>query len=396
MRHGISRTILLAVAIALSTCATAAEPGPQPDVDPYYGGELTIRVVDNEGRPIEGAIAGFEAGRWTDGKWISVCNRDGKLTDGDGLVQLPKGRNLLGEEDRTLVAWHEDKKLIGIVPVTLAKPDAQGVVTIPIASACHVTGNLTCKELAKLGHSIGWTNTHVHRGELRPVTNASEEQKFEFWLPPGEYELEAYGTKLHRTRQAIRIDPGQAELVVPPIDLPAKRSALLEGQPAPELRDIAGWKNSEPLELSDLRGKYVLLDFWGHWCGPCVVHMPRLFEAYERYGRDELEIIGVHVGSKEDSVESAEQLDKLLTEIRTEHWAGRDVPFPVALCRSQQTQHFGTTGMARSAVAADYGVVGYPTTILIGPDGKIIGASEVGAALHADGWEKMDRLLGRE
>lgn len=394
MRHGISRAILLAVAIALSMRAMAVEPAPPSGEDSYYGGELTIRVVDPEGRPIEGAIAGFEAIRWTDGKWISVCNRDGKLTDADGLVQLPKGRNLLDDDESSLVAWHEDKKLIGLVPVSLAKRDAQGVVTVPVASACHVTGVLTCEELTELGHSIGWAVVYVHRGDLRPLGYASEEQKFEFWLPPGEYELEAYGTKLHRVFHKLRIDSDQAEQRVPPIDLPAVRSALLEGQPAPELRDVAGWKNSEPLELHNLRGKHVLLSFWGHWCGPCVSHMPRLFEAYERYGRDELEIIGVHVGGKDDSVESAEQLDKLLSEIRTEYWAGRDVPFPVALCRSMQTQHHGTTSMARSVAAADYGIVGYPTEVLIDRDGKVIG--DVEAALGAKDWSEMDRLLGRE
>jgi thiol-disulfide isomerase/thioredoxin len=395
MRYGISRAILLVVLFAVTTCATAAEPAPQPDVDPYYGGELTIRVVDSEGRPIEGAIAGFTGIRVTDGTWHAACNVDAELTDADGLVQLPKGRNLLDEEGRTLVAWHEDKKLIGIIPVALAKPDAQGVATIPVASGCSVTGVLTCEELTKLGQSIGWAIVYVHRGDLRPLGYASEEQKFEFWLPPGEYELEAYGTKLHDVRRKIQIDPGQAALAIPAIDLPAVRSALLEGQPAPELREVAGWKNSEPLTLHDLRGKYVLLNFWGHWCGPCVSHMPRLFEAYERYSRDELEIIGVHVGGKDESVESAEQLDKLLAEIRTEYWTGRDVPFPVALCSSTETPHHGTTSPARSVAAADYGVVGYPTTILIDREGRVIGVSEVDAALHADGWEKMDRLLGR-
>ena len=63
------------------------------------------------------------------------------------------------------------------------------------------------------------------------------------------------------------------------IEHPATQMVLLEGQPAPELRDVDDWAYGSSLKLADLRGNVVLLEFWGYWCGPCVRRsLPQLFE----------------------------------------------------------------------------------------------------------------------
>ncbi len=48
-----------------------------------------------------------------------------------------------------------------------------------------------------------------------------------------------------------------------------------------------------PRKLSDFRGKYVLLDFWGTWCGPCLKEMPRLKEVYDKFRARNFEVIGM-------------------------------------------------------------------------------------------------------
>jgi thiol-disulfide isomerase/thioredoxin len=95
---------------------------------------------------------------------------------------------------------------------------------------------------------------------------------------------------------------------------------------------------------SALDGKYLLLDFWGSWCPNCITGLPQMQQMYARYG-DRLNILGI------DCDETKEQ------------WLS-------ALARySMPWLHVINDGDVD--VAALYGVTGYPTKILIGPDGRI-------------------------
>lgn len=68
---------------------------------------------------------------------------------------------------------------------------------------------------------------------------------------------------------------------------------MILGQ-APELKDIRGWINSEPLTLEVLRGKVVLLDFWTYGCYNCQNTLPEMKRLHTKYAKDGLVIIGVH------------------------------------------------------------------------------------------------------
>jgi hypothetical protein len=57
----------------------------------------------------------------------------------------------------------------------------------------------------------------------------SNRADFHFYLPPGTYKLDAYGTNTQNVWKTITVKPGQTELEVEPIDLPPKGRALLEG-----------------------------------------------------------------------------------------------------------------------------------------------------------------------
>lgn len=52
--------------------------------------------------------------------------------------------------------------------------------------------------------------------------------------------------------------------------------------------------------LSDYRGKVVILDMWATWCSPCLAVMPELNKIYENYGRDDLEILSINIDSNEE------------------------------------------------------------------------------------------------
>ena len=53
-------------------------------------------------------------------------------------------------------------------------------------------------------------------------------------------------------------------------------------------------------KLKDLQGKVVVLDFWATYCPPCLEEIPHLRELQKKYGREKLEIVGLHVGGEDD------------------------------------------------------------------------------------------------
>jgi thiol-disulfide isomerase/thioredoxin len=63
------------------------------------------------------------------------------------------------------------------------------------------------------------------------------------------------------------------------------------GQPPPPL-PAENWLNSQPLNLSGLKGKVVVVDFWAPWCDPCRMVMPTLQEQYRKYRDEDLLVIG--------------------------------------------------------------------------------------------------------
>ncbi len=63
---------------------------------------------------------------------------------------------------------------------------------------------------------------------------------------------------------------------------------------AQKIEGISEWLNSEPLTISDLRGKVVMLDFWTYTCVNCIRTWPQLRDWHDRYADDGLVIIGIH------------------------------------------------------------------------------------------------------
>ena len=84
-----------------------------------------------------------------------------------------------------------------------------------------------------------------------------------------------------------RLSPSEAGKLLPV----AKRSIVKAGDEAPNfrLRDM----NGQFVNLSDFRGKVVLLNFWATWCGPCRVEMPAMEQLYRTYARKDFEILAV-------------------------------------------------------------------------------------------------------
>lgn len=123
----------------------------------------------------------------------------------------------------------------------------------------------------------------------------------------------------------------------------AKKQAA--GVVAPEftLNDLDG----KPLSLASFKGKYVLLDFWGTWCVWCVRGIPKMKEYYNKY-KDKFEIL---------SIDCNDTMEKWKEGVKKHELPWKNVYQP-------KTGDVQTTQL--------YAIHGFPTKILVGPDGKIV------------------------
>ncbi len=127
-----------------------------------------------------------------------------------------------------------------------------------------------------------------------------------------------------------------------------------EGDQAPEIQ--AELVNGSNFKLSELRGDYVLLNFWGSWCGPCRTENPELVALHAKYG-DELKIVTIAL-EKDAS-------------------AGKEVAKMDGFSWKYQIVEESSLVML-SSTAQKYGVTEIPSTFLISPDGILLGRKTFG------------------
>lgn len=117
--------------------------------------------------------------------------------------------------------------------------------------------------------------------------------------------------------------------------------------------------DGNPFKLSSLQGKYVLVDFWASWCGPCRGENPNVVAAYNKFKNKNFTILGVSLDEKKEKWLEAIKSDNLT-------W-----------------KHVSDLQYWNNATVALYGYDGIPYNVLLDPQGKIIGTSLREGALHS-------------
>jgi len=170
-------------------------------------------------------------------------------------------------------------------------------------------------------------------------------------LPGGKNVAKMVQVQPNRKVQLVTADP----LARPKIGdfVPALRLSTLDGV---------------SLDLAQLKGKIILLDFWATWSGPCIAELPELAATYDQFGsRDDFVMIGISLDEKEP-------------ELR-EFVRRREVKWHQVL---------GAQGGA-DAAAQGLGVLGVPMVFIIGRDGRITAAGIRGTEAR----DEIKRMLGK-
>lgn len=319
-----------------------------------YGVNVEGRIVDSE--PVDGV----EVGQYWKG--------DGKTLSGWGTLPVDSEGRFSGElalwSDRpvALVAYDREGKrgCIGwLDPKHPAPVDLQMQPTVEVFAELVRKGSNEIVE----GQSVTVDLLRDDRSH-RIMQQRSPDGDYRMPLLPGNYWLMFDGKDLTTKFGRVKVTGQKQRGNFGCVKLTPTKLAQAKGAPAPKLTVTHARGVGTDLDLRQYLGKWVALEFWGHWCGPCVARgIPELMRVHDDYAhlRDRFEILAFH----DASVEGLDELDELLKPISESLWNGRELPFPLLL---------DTTGKTIKR----YGIYYYPTLILIDPQGNLAGTDPDG------------------
>jgi hypothetical protein len=373
---------------------------------------VTGHVLDESGRPVASAtVADFWSangtGKRPDGKpldlkidkemricWSHVGEMEPRvsmpaLTAADGSFSFE-----FRDDTHTIIAMDPTRQRGGIA--TWAKGNETAPLTIRLGPLVRVRGRF---EGPGNGQVPYWTHIYVmapfdqtrplHLGRLAHC--GSFDARFEVALPPGSYILQGYSNDstlgafegdlvpdmtIHLPADKTEVDLGTLKLKphVPDCRMLESRAKADGtwydytkhfGEPAPQWHAADARGVNKNARVSDFKGKWLLLDFWGMTCRPCLGSgLPKLMKFYEDHSsqRDKFEILSICI-DYDGGLKSMADVDRALAPIVKHVWNGKTLPFPILLDPTFETwQRFGIPGLG--------------AVILIDPNGNLVRGDE--------------------
>jgi len=375
--------------------------------------EVRGRVVDESGRPVANAAVGCfwranGSGRDRDGKTYDLTKEEnvrliwGHLGDMEptGRPQPIRagsdGRFSIKDSDPyfAVMAMDPSRRHGGTALLPMAE-QAQHL-EIRLVPLVTVRGSF---EGPGPGQRPSWTHVYVHLPEdpsrplhsTRLVSCGSFEAKFEVRLPPGRYTLQAYSQFADKDQLEGELVPDKAFVLgAERTDVDLGRLRFVPHRPflqtfVEQAKAEGYWNDytqhygespprwhatdargvSKDARIADFRGKWVLIDFWGLSCRPCLSKgLPKLMRFYEEHAaqRDQFEILSICIDF-EGGLKSMADVDRALAPIVKHVWGGKTLPFPILLDPTFKTwERFGLPGLG--------------TVVLIDPEGKLTKGDE--------------------
>ncbi len=370
--------------------------------------EVRGRVVDEAGRPVaEAAVGCFwrangpsrdAAGKpydltkdenvkafWSHlGQMEPFEKKDPVMTGADGRFSLP-----LPERYHFLMAMDRARRRGGLA--ILPKGKEGEPVEVRIGPLVRMRGSF---EGPAPGQRPYWTHVYVNLPDdpTRPldtgrlVSCGSFDAKFDVSLPPGRYSLQAYSQHAEKDvfeGEIIPDRPIALEAASREVDLgrltfsPYRVTVRMKeagtwwdhtkhyGEPAPRWHVTDARGVSKDVQISDFKGKWILVDFWGFGCVPCLKRgLPKLVKFYEEHQdqRDRFEILALCV-DPDGEVNSMAEVERRLEPIIKHVWDGKRLPFPILLDPTSETwMRFGLLGMG--------------DVLLFDPEGRLVKGDE--------------------
>lgn len=348
--------------LALQNAARIAVRGPLAGTDLYYSGLLYALAGKGDGAL--DSMRRFLADAAPAAPDLKQRARSVAAQQAAQLGLLEEAERMLAEytraEPRTVADLHRINLVLASAytkkkDFALAAPRAGEAYAAALEYARTAAANPEQRDATLFGAGSYYTNALVRAGRRPEALRVVQEMRGRA--------VALASARLYRQATDLLLRQG-APLDLPPDVAGAKTVA------SPEIR-AAEWIDEQPVKLSDLRGKVVLLDFWATWCTPCRQTIPKLNALHRKYGGRGLVVLGMtdfegHVEGR--AVTRAEELAYLRRFKRD-----KDIAYGFAIADSKKE------------TARDYGVVSIPTAVLLDRRGRVrfitISADEDEAAL---------------